>query len=70
VDDDGRRNDGNAMTAMIVTINERDGGEAAMAIRTRFDSQPGIEQVLDMGMEEGIRIVFSQIDPALAGSSA
>jgi hypothetical protein len=41
-----------------------------MAIRTRFDSQPGIEQVLDMGMEEGIRIVFSQIDPALAGSSA
>ena len=26
VDDDGRPNDGNAMTAMVVTIGERDGG--------------------------------------------
>ncbi len=62
VDDDGRPNDGNAMTAMIITFDERDGGRAAMAIRTHFDSQAGMEQVLAMGIEEGMRMVFSQID--------
>jgi hypothetical protein len=38
-----------------------------MAIRTHFDSQAGMEQVLAMGIEEGMRIVFSQIDAVLAG---
>ncbi len=34
-------NDGNAMTAMIITFDERDGGGAVMAIRTHFDSLAG-----------------------------
>ena len=58
VDDDGRPNDGNAMTAMVITIDERDGGGAVMAIRTHFDSQAGMEQVLAMGIEEGMRMVL------------
>ena len=70
VDDDGRPNDGNAMTAMIITIDEREGGGAVMAIRTHFDSQAGMEQVLAMGIEDGMRMVFSQIDSVLAGTPA
>ena len=54
VDDDGRPNDGNAMTAMVITIDERDGGGAVMAVRTHFDSLVGMEQVLAIGVEEGM----------------
>ena len=70
VDDDGRPNDGNAMTAMIITIDERDGGGAVMAIRTHFDSLAGMEEVLDTGFEEGMSIVFSQLEAVLAGTPA
>jgi uncharacterized protein YndB with AHSA1/START domain len=70
VDDDGRPNDGNAMTAMVITIEEHDGGGAVMAIRTHFDSRAGMEQVLAMGIEEGMCMVFSQIGAVLAGASA
>ena len=70
VDDDGRPNDGNAMTAMVITIGERDGGGAVMAIRTHFDSVAGMEQVLAMGIEEGMRMVLSQMDAVLAGTPA
>jgi uncharacterized protein YndB with AHSA1/START domain len=68
VDDDGRPNDGNAITAMIITIEESDGEGAVMAIRTHFDSQAGMEGHLAIGFEEGLRIVFSQIEAVLAGT--
>ncbi|MEZ5411495.1 MAG: SRPBCC domain-containing protein [Acidimicrobiales bacterium] len=68
VDDTGRPNDGNAMTAMIVSFYEREGGGAVMVVRTHFDSLAGMEQVLAMGAEEGMRIVLSQIDAVLAGA--
>jgi uncharacterized protein YndB with AHSA1/START domain len=70
VDDTGRPNDGNAMTALIITIDERDGGGAVMAIRIQFDSQAGMEEVLAMGVEDGMRSVFSQIEAVLAGTPA
>ena len=70
VDDDGRPNDGTAMTAMIITIDERQGGGAVMAICTHFDSEAGMQQVLAMGLEEGMCIVFSQIDAVLAATPA
>jgi uncharacterized protein YndB with AHSA1/START domain len=70
VDDDGRPNDGNGITAMIITINERDDGGAVMAIRTHFDSQAGMEEVLAIGFEEGMRMVLSQIEAVLAGTLA
>jgi uncharacterized protein YndB with AHSA1/START domain len=70
VDDAGRPNDGNAMTAMAITIEERDGGGAVMTIRTNFDSLAGMEQVLAMGAEEGMRMVLSQIEAVLAGTLA
>ena len=67
VDDDGRPNDGNAMTVMIITIDEREGGGAVMSIRTHFDSLSGMEKEL-MGFEEGMRILFSQLEAVLAGT--
>jgi uncharacterized protein YndB with AHSA1/START domain len=70
VDQDGRPNDGNAMTAMVITIDDGSGGRAVMAIRTHFDSQAGMEQVLAMGIEDGMRMVLSQIDAVLAGTPA
>ena len=70
VDDDGRSNDGNAMTAMVITIDERDGGGAVMRIRTDFDSLAGMEQVLASGVEEGMLMIFTQIDAVLAGTPA
>jgi uncharacterized protein YndB with AHSA1/START domain len=70
VDDDGRPNDGNSMTVLIITIDERDGGGAIMAIRTHFDSQAGMEGMLATGVDEGMRIVFSQIEAVLAGTLA
>ena len=70
VDDDGRPNDGNAMTVMAITFDERDGGGAVMAIRTHFDSVAGMEQVLAAGVEEGMCMVVAQIDAVLAGTPA
>jgi uncharacterized protein YndB with AHSA1/START domain len=70
VDDDGIPNDGNAMTAMIVTIDEGRNGRAVMAIRTHFDSQAGMEDVLATGFEEGMRIVFSQLEAVLVAAPA
>jgi uncharacterized protein YndB with AHSA1/START domain len=70
VDDDGVPNDGNAMTVMIITIDVRHGGGAVMAIRTHFDSQAGMEEVLAMGFEEGTRVLFSRIEAVLAGTRA
>jgi uncharacterized protein YndB with AHSA1/START domain len=63
---DGRPNDGNAMTVMVITIDAHGSGGAVMAIRTHFDSLEGMEQVLAMGIEEGMRLVFSQIETVLA----
>jgi uncharacterized protein YndB with AHSA1/START domain len=70
VDDAGRPNDGNAMTAMAITIEDRDGGSAVMAIRTHFDSLAGMEQILAMGAEDGMHMVVSQIEAVLAGAPA
>ena len=70
VDDDGRPNDGNAMTVMVVTFAEGDGGRTLMAVRTHFDSLAGMEEVLAGGVEEGMCMVIEQIDAVLAGSHA
>jgi uncharacterized protein YndB with AHSA1/START domain len=67
VDDDGRPNDGNSMTVMVINIAERDGGGAVMSIRIHFDSLSGMEEEL-MGFEEGMRIVFLQMEAVLAGT--
>jgi uncharacterized protein YndB with AHSA1/START domain len=70
VDDDGRPNDGNEMTAMVITIGQRPGGGVVMAIRTHFDSLAGMEEVLASGVLEGMQMVLSQMEAVLAGAPA
>ena len=70
VDDEGRPNDGNAMTAMHVTIAEREQGGVVMEIRTHFSSLAGMEQEIATGFDEGMRMILGQIEAVLAGGPA
>lgn len=70
VDEDGTPTDGNSMTAMVITFQDREGGGTVMAVCTHFDSIEGMEQVLEMGVMEGMRMVLDQIDAVLAESPA
>ena len=59
-----------ALPHLFILNIERDGGGTVMAIRIHFDSLAGMEQVLATGVEEGMRMVLSQIDAVLAGTPA
>ena len=52
---------------MVVTLTECDAGGTVMAIETRFPSLEAMEQLVSMGMEEGIAAALAQIDEILAG---
>jgi uncharacterized protein YndB with AHSA1/START domain len=65
-DDGGTPNDAFPITAMVVTLAERAGGGTVMTIESRFSSLQGMEQVLSMGMEEGITAAIGQIPAILA----
>ena len=67
-DDDGVPNDGNAMTAMVVTLTARTGGRTLMALEIHFLSLEGMEQAAEMGMVEGIGIALGRIEAVLAES--
>lgn len=49
-----------------VTLDEVAQGVTEMIIETRFPSRQAMDQVLAMGMEEGIRSALEQIDALLA----
>jgi uncharacterized protein YndB with AHSA1/START domain len=68
VDENGRPNDRNGITVMMITIDEHDGGRTVMGIHTHFDSQASMEEVLATGFEEGMRMVLSQIEALVAGT--
>ncbi len=53
------------MTAFTVALEERPGG-TRMLIEARFPSSEAMDQILEMGMEEGLRAAMSQIDDVLA----
>jgi uncharacterized protein YndB with AHSA1/START domain len=52
-----------------VTIAEAD-GTATMTIQSKFGSREGMEQVLEMSMEQGMVEALGQIDALLAGEKA
>lgn len=54
---------------MRVDIADRPGG-VTMTIATRFGSLDEMEQLIAMGMEEGMREAMSQIDGVLVGEPA
>ena len=51
---------------MLFTFEPHDGG-TRMTTLTTFPSLEALEQLLNMGMEEGLKAAMSQIDDVLAG---
>jgi uncharacterized protein YndB with AHSA1/START domain len=64
--DDGTPNTEMPMTTGRVTIEEMGGGATRMSIQSTFPSTEAFEQMLAMGMEEGITQAVGQIDAILA----
>jgi uncharacterized protein YndB with AHSA1/START domain len=56
-----------AAARMLARLEAADGG-TRMSITTRFATVEAMEQVLAMGMEEGMTLALGQIDAILAGT--
>jgi uncharacterized protein YndB with AHSA1/START domain len=65
--DDGTPDDELPRTVMRVDIADRVGG-VVCTITSQFASVEAMETLLQMGMEEGLRMAMGQIDGILAGS--
>jgi uncharacterized protein YndB with AHSA1/START domain len=64
--DDGTVNTELPTTTGLVTIGEMGRGTTRMSIETTFPSTEALEQMLAMGMEQGITQAVGQIDALLA----
>jgi len=69
-DADGRPNSDMPLNEVRVLINEVGGGETRMSIESIFEDAAAMEQVLAMGMEQGLREAVGQIDAILAETVA
>jgi uncharacterized protein YndB with AHSA1/START domain len=68
--DDGTPNEALPRNEGRVTIEEIAGGRTRMSIESIFPSAEAMEQVLAMGMEEGLKQAVGQIDAILAEEKA
>gem|GEM_PF-77902 len=66
--DDGSPNTELPLTTARVTIEEVGGGRTRMSIQSLFPTTGAMEQVLALGMEEGLKQAVGQIDAILAGN--
>ena len=57
------------ITGMRVSIEEIGGGRSRMTIESHFPSPGALEQMLAMGMEEGLTQAVGQIDAILAATA-
>jgi uncharacterized protein YndB with AHSA1/START domain len=64
-DDTGQPNPDLPTTVMIVTLTPRPGG-TEVAIHSQFPSTEAMEQMVAMGMEEGLKAAMGQMDALLA----
>jgi uncharacterized protein YndB with AHSA1/START domain len=64
--DDGSPNTEFPRTTARVRIDDLGGGRTRMSIESRFPSTEAMEQVLALGMEEGLKQAVGQIDAILA----
>jgi uncharacterized protein YndB with AHSA1/START domain len=64
-DADGTPSDAMPTTSIRVTLAERDGG-TRMQLTSRFGSPEQMEQLLAMGMDDGLRQAVGQMDGLLA----
>ncbi len=67
--DDGEPIDPTDVTHAIVTL-ERIGSGTRMTTVSKFTSTEQLERMLNMGMEEGMRLAMGQIDALLAGEAS
>jgi uncharacterized protein YndB with AHSA1/START domain len=65
-DDSGSPNDAMPTMTMVVTLTARDGGGTLMTIETQFPSHEAMEQLVSMGMDEGMAAALGQIAGILA----
>jgi uncharacterized protein YndB with AHSA1/START domain len=63
-DDEGKPNEEMPSTVATVTIVESDGA-TTMSIESKFASREGMEQVIEMGVEQGLTEALGQIDALL-----
>jgi uncharacterized protein YndB with AHSA1/START domain len=68
--DDGTPNDDFPRTDGVVTIVPVDGARTRMTIESRFPTAEALEQLLAMGMEQGLTEAVGQIDAILAEDSS
>ena len=64
--EDGSPNESLPITTGTVTIEHIGGGRTRMSVRTEFPDAQAMEQILAMGMEEGMTQAMGQIDAILA----
>lgn len=66
-DAEGKPDEEMPTTIATVTIVEADGA-TTMSIQSKFGSREGMEQTIEMGMEQGITEAVGQIDALLRGN--
>ena len=64
-DGDGTPNDAMPTNRSAVTISAADGGTTRMVVTSVFPSDEAMEQLIQMGMEEGLRLAVGQTDELL-----
>jgi len=67
--EDGEPNPGMPTMQMRVDLSERPRGGTHMAIVTTFPSTEAMEQLLTMGMEEGMTLAMGQMDGLLSADA-
>jgi uncharacterized protein YndB with AHSA1/START domain len=67
-DDTGKRNEDMPAGRMIVTLDQRD-GKTVMDITSHFTSVEAMNQLIEMGQEEGMVQALGQIEAILAGDA-
>lgn len=70
VNDDGTVNADMPVSRMSVAIEDAGEGTTRMTITSRFASLEAMQQLVEMGMEEGIRQALGQTDALLAAQPA
>ena len=65
-DDSGAKNESMPSTTMTMTMTEREGGGTTMTLHSQFASLEAMEQLVAMGMDEGIVEALGQIEGILA----
>lgn len=63
-DEDGTATDGMPATKTVLRLEELDGKTKIVSV-SEYDSEAALQQVLDMGMEEGIKQTFNRLETLL-----